>query len=88
MFQVVGTRFWGLSITTAGLFLAACSVQSGDENGGVVEYTTHQPGVAQWAADKQCKLHGKRAVLMRKGPLQSNNGLIPQTNVAEFDCVR
>lgn len=70
------------------LLLAACAVQSGDENGISVEYTTHQPGVAQWTADNHCAKFGKRAVLMRKGPRQSNYGLIPQTNLAEFDCVK
>lgn len=70
------------------LLLAACAVQSGDENGISIEYTTHQPGVAQWTADNHCAKFGKRAVLMRKGPRESNYGLIPQTNLAEFDCVK
>lgn len=70
------------------LSLAACAVKSGDENGITVEYTTHQFGVAEWTAKDHCANFGKRAVLMRKGPTQSNYGLFPQTNVAEFDCVK
>lgn len=79
--------------TVAGLvfaasMLAACAVKSGDENGITIEYTTHQFGVAEWTANDHCEKFGKRAVLMRKGPKQSNYGLLPQTNVAEFDCVK
>lgn len=71
------------------LLLAACAVtKTGDENGIVIEYTTHQPGVAQWKADNHCSQYGKSAVLARRGPRESNYGLIPQTNVAEFDCVK
>jgi len=75
-------------ILTAGLLLTACAVQSGDENGVSIEYMTHQPGIAQWTADKHCEKFAKRALLLRKGPRQSNYGLIPQTNVAEFNCVK
>ena len=81
-------RMWRLTIPAAGLLLAACAVQSGDENAVAIEYTTNQPGVAQWTADKHCEKFGKRAVLMRKGSRQSHYCLIPQTNVAEFDCVK
>ncbi len=70
------------------LLLGACAVQSGDENGISVEYTTRQFGVAEWTAQNHCSTFGKRAVLARKGPRQSNYGLIPQTNLAEFDCVK
>jgi len=72
----------------AALVLAACAVKSGDENGITVEYTTRQFGVAEWTAKDHCAKFGKQAVLMRKGPKQSNYGLLPQTNVAEFDCVK
>ena len=81
-------RLRRLLILTAGLLLTACAVQSGDENGVSIEYMTHQPGIAQWTADKHCENFGKRALLLRKGPRQSNYGLIPQTNVADFNCVK
>ncbi len=88
MFPVLSPRMSRISAPFAAILLAACAVQSSDENGIAIEYTTHQPGVAQWTADDHCAKFGKRAILMRKGPRQSNYGLIPQTNLAEFDCVK
>ncbi len=78
-------RLWFIAVV---LLSAACAVKSGDENSVAIEYTTHQFGIAEWTAKDHCATFGKRAVLMRKGPRQSNYGLIPQTNVAEFDCVK
>ncbi len=80
-------RYFIMVVATA-LLLGACAVKSGDEFGITIEYTTHQFGVAEWKANDHCSNFGKRAVLARKGPRQSNYGLIPQTNVAEFDCVK
>lgn len=77
-----------VSVVAVAMLLSACAVKSGDENGISIEYTTRQFGVAEWTAKDHCGKFGKRAVLMRKGPKQSNAGLIPQTNVAEFDCVK
>ncbi|NKB57151.1 MAG: hypothetical protein GKS00_12550 [Alphaproteobacteria bacterium] len=70
------------------LLLSACTVKSGDANGISIEYTTRQFGVAEWTAKDHCAKFSKRAVLARKGPKQSNYGLVPQTNVAEFDCIK
>ena len=84
-----GRRRFGAAAIALSFLLAACAVtHSGDENGISIEYTTYQPGVAQWKADNHCAQYGKRAVLVRRGPRESNYGLIPQTNVAEFDCVK
>jgi hypothetical protein len=80
--------WWRATITVTALLVGACAVPSGNENSVSIEYTTHQFGVAEWMAKDHCGKFGKRAVLARKGPAQSNYGLIPQTNVAEFDCVK
>lgn len=85
MFRISAVR---ISAVAAAMLLGACAVKSGDENGVSIEYTTRQFGVAEWKAKDYCAQFGKRAVLMRKGPTQSNSGLIPQTTVAEFDCVK
>jgi len=69
------------------LFVAACAASVSSPNGITVEHAATQPGVGQWRADRHCAQFGKRAVLVRKGPKQSNYGLYPQTNVSEFDCV-
>ena len=70
------------------LVLGACAASGGNTGGIKVEHLATQPGVGQWTADRHCAQFGKRATLVRKGPKQSNCGLIPQTNVSEFDCVQ
>jgi len=75
-------------LIAAALFLSACAATGGDPTGIVVEHLATQPGAGQWRADRHCAQFGKRAVLARKGLKQSNSGLIPQTNVSEFDCVQ
>jgi hypothetical protein len=75
-------------IAALALLLGACAAGGGSPNGISVEHLATQPGVSQWTADQHCAQFGMRAVLVRKGPKQSNRGLIPQTNVSEFDCVQ
>jgi len=78
---------WQAVVALFAVFLlSACAVRSADENGITITHTARQPGAAQWTADRHCAKFGKRAVLVRKYPKQSN-GIIPETNVSEFDCV-
>ena len=69
------------------LLLAACAASGANPNGITVEHLATQSGIGQWEAGRHCAQFGTRALLVRKGPKQSNYGLIPQTNVSEFDCV-
>jgi hypothetical protein len=69
------------------LLLTACAASGGNPNGIIVEHLATQPGAGQWRADRHCAQFGKRAVLARKGLKVSNDGLIPQTQISEFDCV-
>ncbi|PPR20353.1 MAG: hypothetical protein CFH40_01991 [Alphaproteobacteria bacterium MarineAlpha10_Bin3] len=76
------------ALAAVALLLGACAASGGNPGGIKVEHLATQPGVGQWTADRHCAQFGTRALLVRKGPKQSNYGLIPQTNVSEFDCVQ
>lgn len=67
------------------VMLSACAVDSGDANGVTITHSARHAGGAQWQADRHCAEYGKKAVLVRKGPIQSDN--LVQSNVSEFECL-
>jgi hypothetical protein len=67
--------------------VSACAVQSADKNSIVIKHTSAQPGLAKWAAEDHCAQYGKRAVFVVKAPRESS-GLVPDTNVSVYDCVK
>jgi hypothetical protein len=74
-------------LTFAVLGIAGCAIQSADENRIVIDHTAQQPGFAKWTAEAHCAEYGKRAVFLVKGPRETN-GLVPETDVSIYDCVK
>lgn len=78
-------RWFCIVIVAVGV--AGCAVQSADEDSIVIKHTSAQPGVAKWIAEDHCAAYGKRAVFVLKAPRESS-GLVPDTNVSVYDCVK
>lgn len=68
------------------LLLAGCAgTLQADENGIVIEHSSHHAGAAQWNADSHCGKYGRKAVLVRKSPKQAT--YLFESNVSEYECV-